>query len=115
MIRGLKHDGAFANVAKGLKVNDASKFAALVKLAAYQPEGDEPDETKIATAFQEALEGRPWLVDGETAAGAAQTAAGAAGATTTQPVLKPGVGADRGQSVTSESKSLPPGRIPGRL
>ena len=99
----------FAKVAKGLKVNDPAKFSDLVKLAAYQPEGDEPDEVKIATAFQEALKGRPWLADPDTsttAAGAAKTASGGAtGATQAQPGGKPGVGAERGQSVTSESSS----------
>jgi hypothetical protein len=118
VIRSLKHDGAFAKVAKGLKVNDPAKFTDLVKLAAYQPEGDEPDEAKIATAFQEALKGRPWLVDGDPAkpaAGAAPAAAGAAGATTTQAGGKPGPGAERGQSVSTESKSLPRDRIPGKL
>jgi len=113
-IRGLKHEQVFAKVAKGLKVNDPTKLADLVKLAAYQPEGDEPDETKIAAAFQEALKGRTWLVDAP-AAGAATTAAGAAGATQAQPSGKPGPGAERGQSVTSESSSSARERVPGRL
>jgi FtsZ-binding cell division protein ZapB len=126
VIRGLKHDGAFAKVAKGLRVNDPTKLTDLVKLANYAPEGDEPDEVKISAAFQEALKGRPWLVDAETtaatatttksAAGAATTASGGAtGATTTQTGGKPGPGAERGQSLSSEGKSQPEGRIPGRL
>ena len=118
-IRSLKHDGAFARVAKGLKVNDPAKFTDLVKLAAYTPEGDDPDEAKIAASFGEALKARPWLVDAETttaAAGAAKAASGGAnGATAAQLGGKPGVGAERGQSVTSESKSMPAGWIPGRL
>jgi hypothetical protein len=114
VVRSLKHDGAYAKVAKGLKVNDPAKFADLVKLAAYQPEGDEPDEVKIATAFQEALKGRAWLVDAP-AAGAATTAAGAAGAAQGQSGGKPGPGSERGQSVSSESNSTAPERIPGRL
>jgi len=118
VIRGLKHDGAFAKVAKGLKVNDPAKFTDLVKLAAYLPEDDDPDEAKIAASFQEALKGRPWLVDSDRmqAAGAAKSASGEAfGANAAQLGGKPGVGAERGQSVTSESKSSPPGWIPGRL
>ncbi len=110
VIRSLKHDGAFARVAKDLKVNDPAKFTDLVKLAAYQPEGDDPDEAKITAAFQEALKARPWLVDAEStpAAGAAKAASGGAnGATTAQPGGKPGPGADRGQSV--ESKALTTG------
>src|SRR5262249_12463386 len=63
VIRGLRHDTAYERVARGLKVGDPSKFADLVKLAGYQPEGDEPDEARITAAFQEALNGRPWLVD----------------------------------------------------
>jgi hypothetical protein len=113
-IRGLKHEAAYARVAKALRVNDATRFADLVKLAAYQPEGEEPDETKIATAFTEALKGRPWLVDA-TPAGAGTTAAGAAGTATASHGGKPGPGADRGQSTSSESNSPPRERIPGRL
>jgi chromosome segregation ATPase len=83
LIRSLKHDGAFAKIAKALKVNNASKFADLVKLAAYQPEGDEPDEAKIAAAFGEALKSRPWLMDaadaGKTAAATTTTAKSAIG------------------------------------
>jgi hypothetical protein len=120
IIRELKHDTAFAKVAKELRVNDPAKFTDLVKLAAYQPDGDEPDETKIAAAFQEALKGRPWLFDldrtpAKPAAGAATSAAGAAGATTAQPGGKPGPGAERGQSVTSESNSAARERLAGRL
>jgi hypothetical protein len=118
VIRGLKHDGAFATVAKTLKVNDPAKLMDLVKLAAYQPEGDEPDETKIATAFQAALKDRPWLVDVETkaATGVAKHAAGVANGTpSAQHGGKPGPGNDRGQSTTSESSSTPGERIPGRL
>src|SRR5262249_36053227 len=120
----LKHDKAFANVAKSLRVTDSVKFADLVKLAAYQPEGDEPDETKITAAFQEALKGRSWLVDmpdagaSKTAAGAAPNAAGAAGATHAHNQTQggtPGPGAERGQSVTSECSSQARERIPGRL
>jgi hypothetical protein len=114
VIRGLKHDSAFTRVAKRFKVTDPTKFADLVKLAAYQPEGDEPDETKIATTFQEVLKGRSWLIDAEPA-GAGKPAAGAAVATPAQPSGKPGPGAERGQSVSSEGNSMARERAPGRL
>jgi hypothetical protein len=116
-IRSLKHERAFATAAHALKVTDPTKFADLIKLAGYQPEGDEPDMAKITASFQEALKGRAWLVDvakDETAAGAAKTAAGAAGATAGQSGAKPGPGADRGQSVSSE-QSQPTNRVAGRL
>jgi hypothetical protein len=113
-IRGLKHEAAFARVAKGLKVTDPTKYADLVKLAAYQPEGDEPDDTKIATAFSEALKGRSWLVDAPPAA-PATPAAGAAVASPGGQGGKPGPGAERGQSTSSDSSSAPRERIAGRL
>ncbi len=101
-IRGLKHERTFATVAHKLNVRDQTKFADLVKLAGYQPEGDEPDEAKITTAFQEALKGRPWLAE-QAAAEAAKTASGEASGTTT---AKAGAGSDRGQSL-NEASSRP--------
>jgi hypothetical protein len=113
-IRALKHDGAFAKVAKGLKVSDPTKFADLLKLASYQPEGDEPDEAKIAEAFQGALKGRPWLADGDAAPGGAKDAPGGdKGASATQAGGKPGPGADRGQSLESQGKTSGNGLMKG--
>jgi hypothetical protein len=113
-IQALKHDQAFARVAKGLRVTDPMKYADLVKLAAYKPEGNEPDETKIAMAFQEALKGRTWLVDA-VPADPAKPAPGGVGATQAQPSGKPGPGAERGVSVPTESSSQARDRVPGRL
>lgn len=118
-VRGLKHDGAFAKVAKALKVNDPTKFADLVALSKYAPEGDEPDEAKITEAFQGVLKARPYLIDAEEkeqpAPGGATTAPGGApGATQARSGEKPGPGADRGQSLSTTS-SQATARIPGRL
>jgi hypothetical protein len=114
-IRGLKHEAAYGRVATGLKVNDPTRFADLVKLANYQPEGDEPDETKIAAAFTEALKGRPWLVDAPPVEPAKPAPGGAQGANGTQSGGKPGPGAERGQSVSSDRSSQARERIHGRL
>lgn len=117
VVRGMKHERAFEKVAKGLKVNDPARLADLVKLAGYQPEGDEPDEAKIALTFQEALKGRAYLIDpAPTPApgGAPPAPGGASGATTTGPGGKPGPGSDRGQSVSSPSSS-PAKSIPGKV
>jgi hypothetical protein len=111
-IRVMKHDRAFAKIASALKVTDPVKFADLQKVAGYAPEGDEPDEAKITASFQEALKGRPWLLDA--APGGATNAAGAAGATGAQSGGKPGPGADRGQSISSPP-SQAQGRPAGRL
>src|SRR4051812_34825277 len=48
-VRALKHERAFEQVAKALKVSDPVKFADLLKVAGFTPEGDEPDEARIAT------------------------------------------------------------------
>jgi len=118
-VRGLKHEQTYAKIAQGLNVKDEAKFADLVKLAAYQPETDDPDEAKITTAFSEALKGRPWLADSNStaaAAGAATHASGGANGATTQTAAgKAGVGADRGQSVSTTSSSRNPDRPAGRL
>ena len=77
-----------------LQVNSV---ADLVKLAGYQPQGEEPDEAKIMASFQEALRGRAWLIDvpnEKPAPGGAKDAPGGAGATQAQPGGKPGPGAD---------------------
>jgi chromosome segregation ATPase len=112
-LRDVAHRAAFAKVAQGLKVSDPTKVADLYALSGYKAEADQPDEAKLVETIATALKGRPHFLD--TAAGAASTAAGAAGATQAQPGGKPGPGAERGQSVSTESKSLAPGRIPGRL
>jgi predicted RNase H-like nuclease (RuvC/YqgF family) len=114
VIRGLKHERSFEKVARTLSVNDPAKFADLVKLAGYQPEGEEPDEAKIAASFQEALKGRAWLVD-QPAADAAKIAPGGAnGEATVQFGARPGPGADRGQSLSS-GQGQTTERISGRL
>jgi predicted nuclease with TOPRIM domain len=112
-LRDVVHRTAFAKVAQELKVSDPAKVADLYALSGYKADADEPDEAKLVETIQTALKGRPHFLD--TAPGGAQTAAGAAGATQGQAGGKPGPGAERGQSVTSEGKSLAPGRIPGRL
>lgn len=112
-LRDVSHRTAFAKVAQDLKVSDPTKIADLYALSGYKAEADQPDEAKLVETIQTALKGRPYFLD--TAAGAAQTAPGGAGATTAQLGGKPGPGAERGQSVTSEGKSLAPGHIPGRL
>jgi hypothetical protein len=112
-LRTIAHFNAFATIAKGLKVTDDGKIKDLFALSGYKPEGDEPDQSKLAETIAETLKGRPHFLD--TAAGAAPAAPGGAGATTGQLGGKPGPGSERGQSVSTESKSLPPGRIPGRL
>jgi hypothetical protein len=113
-VRAMKHDKAFEKVARTLKVNDPSKFKDLIDLAKYAPEGDEPDEARIAQTFQEALKGRPWLVD-QPAAEAAPTAPGGAnGAKPAQVPAVPGPGSDRGQSVSSpasQAAAKPAGRL----
>jgi hypothetical protein len=119
LVRTLKHAQAFAKVAGSLNVKDGTKQADLFALAKYQPEGDEPDETKIAASFTEALKGRPWLVDTPTttekpAAGAATNGAGASGAKEAQSGGKPGPGADRGQSLEG-AKPPPANFIAGRI
>jgi len=118
-LRSLKHEQTFAKIAQGMNVKDEAKFADLVKLAAYQPESEEPDEAKITTAFLEALKGRPWLMETATAqyaAGAATTASGGANGATTQSTGEiPGPGADRGQSLNTNSNSPPSSRPAGRL
>jgi hypothetical protein len=101
-VRGLKHERIYATVAHKLDVRDQTKFADLVKLSAYQPEGDEPDEEKITASFTAVLKDRPWLAE-QTAAAAATTASGGASGTTT---AKAGAGSDRGQSI-SETSSRP--------
>ena len=112
-LRDVAHRTAFAKVAAGLKVTDPTRVNDLYALSGYKAEADQPDEAKLVETIQTALKGRPHFLD--TAPGAAQTAPGGAGATTAQLGGKPGPGAERGQSVTSEGKSLAPGRIPGRL
>ena len=112
-LRDVAHRAAFAKVAQGMKVSDPTKVADLYALSGYKAEADEPDEAKLVETIGAALKGRPHFLDA--AAGAATNAAGAAGATTAQSGGKPGPGAERGQSVSTESKSLAPGRIPGRL
>jgi hypothetical protein len=112
-IRVLKHERAFEKVAHLLKVTDPVKFADLQKVAVYTPEGDEPDESKITATFQEALKGRPWLVDAEP--GGSTIVPG--GANAAQPEIQPGgpgPGSDRGQSVSSTA-SLPAQKPAGRL
>jgi predicted nucleic acid-binding Zn-ribbon protein len=113
-LREVAHKAAFQKVAQGLKVSDPTKVSDLYALSGYKPAADEPDEAQLVETIQTALKGRPHFLDA--AADAAKTASGGAnGATPAQPGAKPGPGAERGQSVTSESKSTPPGRIPGRL
>lgn len=115
VIRQLRHEKAYEAVAKGLKVSDPARLADLAKLAAYQPDADEPDPAKIEATFREALKGRPWLVD-QPAADAATTAPGGApGATTTQAPAVPGPGSDRGQSPSDSTTSAPPSKPAGRL
>jgi hypothetical protein len=116
-LREVNHRSVFAKVAAGLKVTDPTKVSDLYALSGYKPEDEQADESKLAEVIQAALKGRPHFLDGPApAAGAAQNASGGAtGANAAQLGGKPGVGAERGQSVTSESKSTPPGRIPGRL
>jgi hypothetical protein len=116
-IRGLKHERAFERVARTLKVSDPVKYADLLTVARYAPEGDEPDESRIAATFGEALKGRPWLVDAEPKQpepGGSTTAPGGAGATDAARPAVPGPGADRGQSVSSP-QGQPANRIAGRL
>jgi chromosome segregation ATPase len=112
-LRDVAHRAAFAKAAQGLKVSDPTKVADLYALSGYKAEADEPDEAKLVETIGAALKGRPHFLD--TAPGGAQTAAGAAGAKQEQSAGKAGPGSERGQSVTSEGKSLAPGRIPGRL
>jgi hypothetical protein len=114
-LRNIAHFNAFATIAKGLKVTDPTKVADLFALSGYKPEADEPDEAKLTEVIGAALKGRPHFLD-QPAAGAATAASGGAnGAKQEQLAGKAGPGSERGQSVTSESKSTPPGRIPGRL
>jgi hypothetical protein len=117
-VRAMKHERAYEKVAKGLKVTDPAKFADLLKLAGHTPEGNEPDEVKIAETFQDALKGRPWLVDAESPkpapGGATNAPGGAIGATTETKPAVPGPGSDRGQSVSSTT-SQPASRVSGRL
>jgi hypothetical protein len=115
LIRELRHGAAFADVARKLKVNDPVKQQDLIRIANYQPEGDEPDESKITAAYAEALKGRAWLVDAPLPPAAAPIAPG--GATVTaqaQSGAKPGPGADRGESVSATSSSAAT-RVVGRL
>jgi hypothetical protein len=116
-LRSIKHDVAYRNVLKTLKVSDPAKQADLLKLAEYKPEADEPDETKIIEVFGSALKGRPWLVDAEPAATTtaaptttttAAPASRANGATTTPAVAtgKPGPGSDRGQSLSQSTTQV---------
>jgi hypothetical protein len=114
-IRTLRHERAYENVARRLRINDPTKLADLLKLSGHTPAADEPDEAQITQTFQEVLKGRPWLVDAE--AGASTRAPGGATATraaTTEPSGKPGPGADRGQSLastTSPARTKTPGRL----
>src|SRR3954469_23090569 len=47
-VRALTHERAFERVARVLKVSDPVKLADLQKVVGYTPEGDEPDEARIA-------------------------------------------------------------------
>jgi outer membrane murein-binding lipoprotein Lpp len=125
-IRTMKHEQAFTRVARELKVSDPDRLADLITVAKYAPAGDEPDDAKIAESFKAALERRPYLLDTTPGAGAPQHGAGApkaaAGAANGAPstadrpgaILKPGPGADRGQSQSTAPDRLSeanPGRI----
>jgi hypothetical protein len=117
-LRGMKHDRSFEKVARELKVGDPTKLADLIKLAAHPVEEDEPDEEEITAAFRAVLKGRPWLLDPEPAqpaAGAAPHAPGGTdGAATPHRVGRPGIGADRGDSLSTASRPAKE-RIPGRF
>jgi hypothetical protein len=124
VLRGLKHEQAFARVAKGLKVSDAGKLADLYRLAEYKADGFEPDEGKIKTAFEGVLKARPWLLDErpEVAERSARSATGVANASEwarsdvkSRSGEKP-PGSDRGNTTHATSSSAPNGnRTPGRL
>ena len=113
-IRERAHRDVFTEVARAAKVTDPARIADLYALSGYKPEGDEADRAKLGEVIAGALKGRPHFLDAP-AVDPPKTAAGAAGATQTQPGGKPGPGAERGQSTSSESSSPARERIPGRL
>lgn len=114
-LRDVHHRAAFAKVAQGLKVSDPTKVADLYALSGYTPEDDQADDAKLAEVIQGALKARPHFLDTTPAGAGTNAPGGANGAANGQLGGKPGVGSDRGQSVTSESKSTPAGKVPGRL
>jgi hypothetical protein len=114
-IRERAHRDTFAEVASAARVTDPARIADLYALSGYKPEGDEADTAKLGEIIGAALKSRPHFLD-PPPAGAGNAAAGAAGANgTTQSGGKPGPGADRGQSTSTDSSSQPRERIPGRL
>lgn len=112
-IRGLKHQQSYAKVAKALRVSHPGKLADLIMVVGYQPETDEPDEAKIAAAFQEALKARPYLQDAAPTPTTSPTPAGTNGYGHTSYTAGPGF--DRGVSVTGDGGFKPVNRISGRL
>jgi hypothetical protein len=114
ILRSMKHERAFEKVAKAFNVTDPVKFADLIKLAGYTPDGDEPDEARITKTFEEALKERPYLVDAPAPGGATPAPGGATVATIPAEPGRPGPGNDRGQSLNSGS-SQPAARPAGRL
>lgn len=107
-ISQLKHQKVFSKVAQAFKVNDPAKLADLIKLASYQPETGEPDEVKIAAAFQETIKSRPWLQDTPAPPPVAPMG-------TNGHHFPPGPGSDRGVSISGDSGGKPVNRIVGRL
>lgn len=110
MIRTLKHQTAYAKVAKALRVSHPGKLADLIMIAGYQPETDEPDEAKITAAFVETLKARPYLQDAPAPTPAAPAGSNGYGHTS----YTAGPGSDRGVSIT-EGGAKPTNRISGRL
>jgi hypothetical protein len=113
-IRERGHRDAFAEVARGHKVTDPARIADLWSLSGYKPEGEEADKGKLSEVIAAALKSRPHYLDAPPA-GAGNAAAGAAGAVQASSGGKPGPGADRGQSTSTDSSSQARERIPGRL
>src|SRR6185437_3432240 len=50
-LRTIKHETAYEKAAKALKVSDPTKFKDLLALARHEPDGDDPDDAKIAEVF----------------------------------------------------------------
>jgi hypothetical protein len=113
-IRERAHRDAFAEAARAAKVSDPARIADLYTLSGYKPEGEEADKAKLAEVIGAALTSRPHFLDAPPS-GDGKTAAGAAGATQASSGGKPGPGAERGTSTSSDSSSAPRERIPGRL